>query len=441
VLRPRWFKALFWNGVATFERSAPLETARRRTRCGLALAVCIAAGGCLGPNAVHQTRLRYNEVYRDTTDQQILLNLVRLRYADSPVFIDMPNITSQFELGGRGNYLGGIGNQTPGPADLGFGELTLRDTPTLSYHPRAGQEVAKTLLTPLTAELIRVINAGANLEQFMLMAINDLNDVPNANRATLLLPLAADDNNAYRYGISMLAALQQRRGIELTVGTTEETESTGPIPAAILKGSDYLDAAKDGYVFRPAKDRDGREDREQMTLVKKDRGLVLRIRPQELQSFEFRELVRIFDLTPNLPVYKIKSELAEEGAKALPATPQGGDTMYLSMRSLLQIGVFLSKGVNVPDEHVRQGIAPMSPGQDGRPFDWTQVTKGLFCVQVQPKKPRDAEVAVKYRGYWFFIPKSDVESRSMLAILEMLFALQETDIKQLGPLLTVSAGG
>jgi hypothetical protein len=385
--------------------------------------------------------MRYNEVYRDTTDQQILLNIVRLRYADSPTFIDMPNITSQFELGGRGNYLGGVGNQTPGPANLGFGELTVRDTPTLSYHPRTGQEVAKTLLTPLTAELIRVINAGANLEQFMLMAINDLNDVPNANRATLLLPRTADDNSTYRYGISMLVALQERRAIELTVGTREETESSGPIPAAILKGSDYLAAAKDGYDFRPRKDRAGNDDREQMSLVKKDRGLVLRIRPQELQSFEVRELVRIFDLKPNTLVYKIKSELAEEGAKALPAAPQGSDTLYLSMRSLLQIAVFLSKGVMLPEEHVRQGIVPMTPGPDGQLFDWSQVTTGLFCVRTQPTKPKDAEVVVKYRGHWFYIPKSDAESRSVMTIIAMLFALQETDIKQLGPLLTVSAGG
>src|ERR1700722_12089326 len=109
------------------------------------LAVVVAAGsslsGCVGPNAIRYTRIRYNEVVRDTNDEQLLINIVRLRYADSPVFIDLPNITSQFEMVGRGNYLGGYGNQTPGRASLGFGELSLRDTPTLSYHPREGREI------------------------------------------------------------------------------------------------------------------------------------------------------------------------------------------------------------------------------------------------------------------------------------------------------------
>ena len=88
---------------------------------------------------------------------------------------------------------------------------------------------------------------------------------------------------------------------------------------------------------------------------------------------------------------------------------------------------FLSKGVCVPEEHVADGVAPMTPGPDGRPFDWTRVTAGNFFVASQKHRPRDAEVAVQYRGYWFYIPREDVNSRSVLAVLEILFALQESD--------------
>src|SRR5205085_2067910 len=159
-------------------------------RLGLSVALCLLAGGCLGPTAVSLTRTRYNEVYRSTNDEQLLLNIVRLRYADSPIFIDLPNITSQFEISGRGNYAYGLDGAGPGLSNLGFGELFVRDAPTLSYHPRSGQEIAKALLTPLSAELISVVNAGANIEQFFLMAVNDLNDVPNASRAIAMIPTA-----------------------------------------------------------------------------------------------------------------------------------------------------------------------------------------------------------------------------------------------------------
>src|ERR1700722_19027707 len=91
------------------------EVRRRRSqRLVILLAGVVSLSGCLGPKAVRYTRLRYNEVVRDTNDEQLLINIVRLRYADSPVFIDLPNITSQFELSGGTGYLGGYGNQFKG---------------------------------------------------------------------------------------------------------------------------------------------------------------------------------------------------------------------------------------------------------------------------------------------------------------------------------------
>ena len=117
------------------------------------------------------------------------------------------------------------------------------------------------------------------------------------------------------------------------------------------------------------------------------------------------------------------------------------DTLYLDMRSVLQMAMFLSKGVCVPGEHVRTGIVPVTPGPDGMPFDWTSITRGLFFVSSQRHRPRDAEVAVQYRGYWFYIAQNDVHSRSVLAIFEILFSLQESEDNQLAPLLTLPAGG
>ena len=69
------------------------------------------------------------------------------------------------------------------------------------------------------------------------------------------------------------------------------------------------------------------------------------------------------------------------------------------------------------------------------------MTAGNFLVHVQKHRPRAAEVAVQYRGYWFYIACDDVKSRATLAILEILFALQESGEKSAGPLLTLPVGG
>ena len=144
-------------------RRAGNAVRHRVTGVGVLLAVCFAASGCLGPAAINYTRTRYNNAYRDTNDEQLLLNIVRLRYADSPVFIDLPNITSQFEVGTRTSFTGGFDGSGPGRTSLGVAELGLRDSPTLSYHPRSGQEIARALLTPLTTELLRAISCRGHI--------------------------------------------------------------------------------------------------------------------------------------------------------------------------------------------------------------------------------------------------------------------------------------
>jgi hypothetical protein len=414
------------------DRAAPGRPGFVRGLVLLILAACAGASGCLGPGSVRQTRLRYNEVYRDTNDQQLLMNIVRLRYADSPVFIDLPNITSQFELAGGGSYVGP--NQSVS-STFGYGGISARDTPTLSYHPREGREIAKSLLTPLASDLFIVVNAGATTEQLLLLTLNDLNDVSNAPRATTMAPRVPDDNTEFRRGLLLLEELKERDAVELSFETTEETDiSSDPIPSGQLEGRDLLNAAKDGYVYRT---RGGGR----MTLLKRDKGLVLKIRPAYIHSPEMQEFARIFRLTPGLRRYKIKSELTEEASANSNLPIPQDDTMYLNMRSILQIMIFLSKGVCVPEEHIQTGVAPITPGPDGRPYDWTRVTAGHFFVAAQKHRPRDAEVAVQYRGYWFFIPRHDVNSRSILAILEILFDLQESGDKTIGPLLTLPLGG
>lgn len=403
------------------------------------LAVVVAAGsalsGCVGPNAVRYTRIRYNEVVRDTNDEQLLINIVRLRYADSPVFIDLPNITSQFEMSGAAGYLGGYGNQFKGgTTSLGNGSMTLRDTPTLSYHPREGREIAKALLTPITGELFSVVNAGADIEQLLLLTTNDINDVPNAPRSTTLTPKVADDNTLFLHGIRLLASLRARDGTELAFGTNEETDgASDPIPESAIGGRDLLNAARDGYVYRT-------KGQGRMTLLKREKDLVLKIRPRFVHSPEMAEVARIFRLVPGQKMYKIKSELTEE-ANERNYNAEESDTIYMNLRSVLQIMTFLSKGVCVPEEHVIAGVAPVTPGPDGEVFDWTQVTAGHFTVHSQKHRPRNAEVAVYYRGYWYYIASDDVKSRAALSILEVFFALQESDGKSAGPLLTLPVGG
>ena len=115
-----------------------------RGRAAVLTCLCLAhlVTGCsFGPKAVYKTRLAYNEAIKVTSEEQLLLNIVRLRYSDNPSSIAVSNIAAQFELakklqlvpfftaaaaGDVGSYEGTV---LPGA------EFDAADRPTLSLTP------------------------------------------------------------------------------------------------------------------------------------------------------------------------------------------------------------------------------------------------------------------------------------------------------------------
>jgi hypothetical protein len=411
-------------------RPAP---SRRSLAAGLLLALLFLPG-CLGPSAIRQTRLKYNHVFQQTNDEQLLLNIVRLRYGDTPVFIDLPNITGQFESAASGGYNSPIDMGTdPGFPGFGVGQLTLRDNPTLSYHPRQGHEIAETLVQPLNAEAIRAISPGTDTFIFLMMALDEANDVPNAPLSTSMAPRTPDDNHQFRELADLVVRLQERRAIDLSVASFEG-EPLSPIPAENLDGAAVVEAARDGFAFRT----DGPE----ATLRKRERSLVLKIAPQEASSPDTLRLLDLLQLRPGRPFYRIQAEQRveeENPSDNLLPPPLTADntTIVVNMRSILDMMTFLSKGVCVPPEHIDSRVAPMTVGPDGALFDWRRVTRDILAIGSQKHRPKTADVAVQYRGYWYYIDESDVRSRTTLTLLELLLELQEVETTSKGPLLTL----
>jgi hypothetical protein len=66
-----------------------------------------------------------------------------------------------------------------------------------------------------------------------------------------------------------------------------------------------------------------------MTAVKQERVLVLRVRPEYLDSPELREFALTFGVKPGLKICKIKSELSAE-VDPTNAVPVQNDTSYMT---------------------------------------------------------------------------------------------------------------
>ena len=73
----------------------------------------------------------------------------------------------------------------------------------------------------------------------------------------------------------------------------------------------------------------------------------------------------------------------------------------------------------------------------GKVFDWGTLHKNQIRLQSSETRPDDAYIAVKYRGYWFYIADSDLDSKSTFLLLQILGDLQAGTTPSAGPVLTL----
>ena len=61
----------------------------------------LGLSGCwFGPKALEKTHSQYNETIRRVYEEQLLQNLVRLRYEEMPFRLNVQSIAAQYELAG-----------------------------------------------------------------------------------------------------------------------------------------------------------------------------------------------------------------------------------------------------------------------------------------------------------------------------------------------------
>ena len=102
---------------------------------------------------------------------------------------------------------------------------------------------------------------------------------------------------------------------------------------------------------------------------------------------------------------------------------------------------FLSHAVEIPQRDRVAGRVTVTRDGDGQPFDWTRVTGDLLTIKSQDEQPANAAVAVQYRGSWFYIDDSDINSKYTFMLLGAATALQSGNIERAGPLLTLPVTG
>ena len=142
------------------------------------LAGALAAGGCssIGPSTVPRDRMEYSQSLSEAWQRQTLLNLVKLRYLEPPMFIDVGQIVSGYSI--AVTTAAGLSLDLRGPADtLNLAASgTYTDRPTITYQPLTGNKFVKGLMTPIPPESVfqAIQGAGRSNPSFVCHSVRSM---------------------------------------------------------------------------------------------------------------------------------------------------------------------------------------------------------------------------------------------------------------------------
>ncbi len=110
-----------------------------------------ALSGCsgIGPATVAPSRFDYTAAIGDSWKQQMLINLVKMRYGDAPVFLDVASVISQYQIAGQID-IGTTINNNPWSTSQTLGATGLYvDRPTITFTPIIGDKFARSMMSPV----------------------------------------------------------------------------------------------------------------------------------------------------------------------------------------------------------------------------------------------------------------------------------------------------
>jgi hypothetical protein len=433
--------------------------AARRIASTLLLLTLGLSGCSIGPTAIRLNMQRYNEAVAETESEQFLLNLVRLRYRDPPKTLAIGNVTSSFDVDATAPTVYSLGDKG-NPFTVMAAQMHAADQPTISMAPVGGLDFTLGLVTPIPADRLALLaSQGWDLDRLLRITVSNINGLENVmhlngkggetipkfrefaamahtlgrlqheSKLALSLdpiPLAAGDlSEPLTFGGPRQAAEAKNEKPGKEGGSKDMVGNRPP-----LSPSDLLSAAKDKLIWHQV-------DANTIVLRKHHLVLDMFLVSDAWLDADLQLAARELKLTPGLAMYRILPP--DAGLVQRSMQPEGGDMVMLTRSVLATLG-YLSKGIDIPEKHIKEGLVAVPLDADGLPFDWTQVTQGLFHVCVSKVKPKHAFVAIKYRGFWYYIPDDDRESKSTFDLVLEAFNVQITQGIAQTPILTVPVG-
>jgi hypothetical protein len=163
--------------------------------------VTLTGCGSLGPKTIVRDTFSYNSAIAEASKNQLLQNIVRIRYADMPIFLEVSSIVNQYEI--KGNASARVDSEL---APFTFGG-SYTERPTISYTPLSGEKFIRSLMTPLAPEIVlHLLEVGWPAELVLGLSVQAINGFYNRSGGGMV-PHAGDTR--FDTLLSSIASIQR----------------------------------------------------------------------------------------------------------------------------------------------------------------------------------------------------------------------------------------
>ena len=295
--------------------SRKLHVSRNRCHLGrlellLVILVICSLFGCsrIGPSMVTRDSFDYVSTISESWKNQMLLNLVKLRYADTPFFLDVSSVISQYELSSEVNATLGWDLLIPGETSQTLGGSGLyAERPTITYVPVVGAKFTENLLTPIPpSAVLFLVQAGYPVRLVFGMCVRTLNDLDNHSVDPLW---AREADPEFERLVDLLERLQRASAVAIRVEQRGDAKT-----------------------------------------------VVMAMRRRRADTADRGALARILGLDPAATEYQV----------TYGAVARSDREVAMQTRSLFEIMVELSARVDPPDVHVGKGFVSGALAEEQR---------------------------------------------------------------------------
>lgn len=194
----------------------PLAPRRQRWPSGVLALLAVAGCASVPPERITTDRMDYGQVIAESWKRQTLLNVVRLRYADAPVFLDVASVINSYSVGGRMGAQATLPSRTD-PNVLGLdAEGTWSNTPTVTYQPVQGDRFTKSMLQPVPpVAVFQLLQGGWPADLVLPTVVRSLNGLRNDSAG-----VGADAG--FRQLVEAFSRIQRAGGLGIRIDTRKD---------------------------------------------------------------------------------------------------------------------------------------------------------------------------------------------------------------------------